>query len=165
MINMKEESVKESLLSYMSIDRGTSKLYENGLTGPAEGPKKVENEPKNDPDKNAENPDLTDIMGSHSSILFLTAPDASGIIKRGGNLGFIELTPSIVAKTGMEVDLEDFQWHCPAAEFEEYLKHTGRAYDKDSGDWTSESEEIGGIEEQERKISKYSDFLKVRFPK
>ena len=156
MTNMKKESVKESLLSYMYNGGKISKLYENGGTGPKEG---TGGEPINDPDKDAENPNLTDIMGSHSSILFLTAPDASGIIKRGGNLGFIELTPSIVAKTGMEVDLEDFQWHCPAAEFEEYLKHTGRAYDKDSGDWTSESEEIEEIEEKERKISKYSDFL------
>ena len=159
MTNMKKKSVKESLLSYMYNGGKISKLYElNGVTGgkPTEG---TDGEPINDPDKDAENPNLTDIMGSHSSILFLTAPDASGIIKRGGNLGFIELTPSVVAKTGMEVDLEDYQWHCPAAEFEEYLKHTGRAYDKDSGDWTSESEEIEEIEEKERKISKYSDFL------
>ena len=158
MTNMKKESVKESLLSYMYNGRKISKLYENGGTGgkPKAG---TGAEPINDPDKNAENPDLSDIMGSHNSILFLTAPDKTGIIKRGGNLGFIELTPSMVAKSGMEIDLEDFQWYCPAAEFEEYLKHTGRKYDKDSGDWTSESEEIEETEEKERKISTYSDFL------
>ena len=159
MINMEKKSVKESLLSYMYNGRGTSKLYEkNGPTGPAEGPKKVENEPENDPDKNAENPNLTDIMGSHSSILFLTAPDKSGIIKSGGNLGFIELTPDIVKNSGKEIDLEDFQWYCPANEFDEYLKATGRKYNKNSGDWTSESEEAEG-EKKERKISTYSDFL------
>ena len=158
MINMKKQLVKESLLSYMYNGRKISKLYEDGPTGPV-GPKadplKPEEE-KNDPDKNAENPNLTDIMGSHNSLLFLTAPDKTGIIKRGGNLGFIELTPDIVKKSGMEIDLEDFQWYCPAEEFEEYLKSTGRKYNKSSGDWTSESEET---EEKERKISTYSDFL------
>jgi hypothetical protein len=155
---MKKESVKESLLSYMYNGRKISKLYENGGTGP-KGPKEEPAEPINDPDKDAENPDATDIMGSHNSILFLTSPDKSGIIKRGGNLGFIELTPDIVKKSGMEIDLEDFQWYCPATEFEEYLKHTGRKYDKGSGDWTSESEETEETEEKERKISTYSDFL------
>ena len=121
MINMKKQSVKESLLSYMYNGGKISKLYENGGTGP-KGPKEDPAEEKNDPDKNAENPDLTDIMGSHSSILFLTAPDKTGIIKRGGNLGFIELTPDIIKDSGMEVDLEDFQWYCPANEFEEYLR-------------------------------------------
>jgi hypothetical protein len=152
---MKKESVKESLLSHMYNGSKISKLYENGGTGP-KGPKEEPAEPINDPDKDAENPDLTDIMGSHSSILFLTAPDKTGIIKRGGNLGFIELTPDIVKKSGMEIDLEDFQWYCPAEEFEAYLKSTGRKYNKNSGDWTSESEET---EEKERKISTYSDFL------
>jgi hypothetical protein len=155
---MKKQLVKESLLSYMYNDRKISKLYEDGGTGP-KGPKEDPLEPaeeKNDPDKDAENPDLTDITGSHSSILFLTAPDKTGIIKRGGNLGFIELTPDIIKESGMEIDLEDFQWYCPATEFEEYLKNTGRKYDKSSGDWTSESEET---EEKERKISTYSDFL------
>ena len=158
MINMKKQLVKESLLSYMYNGRKISKLYENGGTGekgPKADPLKPEEE-KNDPDKNAENPNLTDIMGSHNSLLFLTAPDKTGIIKRGGNLGFIELTPDIVKKSGMEIDLEDFQWYCPAEEFEEYLKSTGRKYNKSSGDWTSESEET---EEKERKISTYSDFL------
>ena len=158
MINMKKQLVKESLLSYMYNGRKISKLYENGGTGekgPKADPLKPEEE-KNDPDKNAENPNLTDIMGSHNSLLFLTAPDKTGIIKRGGNLGFIELTPDIVKKSGMEIDLEDFQWYCPAKEFEEYLKSTGRKYNKSSGDWTSESEET---EEKERKISTYSDFL------
>jgi hypothetical protein len=158
---MKKESVKESLLSYMYNGRKISKLYEeNGTTGP-KGPKSPikSEEEKNDPDKNAENPDSTDIMGSHNSILFLTSPDKSGIIKRGGNLGFIELTPEIVKSSGMEIDLEDYQWHCPAPEFEAYLKHTGRKYNKNSGDWTSESEETEETEEKERKISKYSDFL------
>lgn len=155
MISMKKESVKESLLSHMYNGSKISKLYENGGTGP-KGPKEEPAEPINDPDKDAENPDLTDIMGSHSSILFLTAPDKTGIIKRGGNLGFIELTPDIVKKSGMEIDLEDFQWYCPAEEFEAYLKSTGRKYNKNSGDWTSESEET---EEKERKISTYSDFL------
>jgi len=151
MINMEKKSVKESLLSYMYNGIGISKLYEEDEPkGPAE-------EPKNDPDKNAENPDLTDIMGSHNSILFLTAPDKSGIIRRGGNLGFIELTPDIVKKSGQEIDLEDFQWYCPANEFEAYLKSTGRKYNKNSGDWTSESEETE--EKKERKISTYSDFL------
>ena len=161
MINMKKQSAKESLLSYMYNGGKISKLYEEngkGETGP-KGPKEDPAEEKNDPDKNAENPDLTDIMGSHSSILFLTAPDKTGIIKRGGNLGFIELTPDIIKDSGMEVDLEDFQWYCPANEFEEYLKHTGRKYDKGSGDWTSESEETEETEEKERKISTYSDFL------
>jgi hypothetical protein len=152
---MEKKSVKESLLSYMYNGIGISKLYEEDEPkGPAEGPKKVEN----DPDKNAENPDLTDIMGSHNSILFLTAPDKSGIIKRGGNLGFIELTPDIVEKSGLDVDLEDFQWYCPANEFEAYLKKTGRKYNKNSGEWTSESEETEE-EKKERKISTYSDFL------
>ena len=162
MINMEKKSVKESLLSYMYNGRGISKLYEEtGLTG-SKGPAEDPTEGKNDPDKNAENPDATDIMGSHNSILFLTSPDKSGIIKRGGNLGFIELTPDIVEKSGMAIDLEDFQWYCPANEFEEYLKHTGRKYDKGSGDWTSESGETGETgetEEKERKISTYSDFL------
>ena len=115
MINMKKQLVKESLLSYMYNGRKISKLYENGGTGekgPKADPLKPEEE-KNDPDKNAENPNLTDIMGSHNSLLFLTAPDKTGIIKRGGNLGFIELTPDIVKKSGMEIDLEDFQWYCP----------------------------------------------------
>jgi hypothetical protein len=158
---MKKESVKESLLSYMYKGGKISKLYENGGTG-EKGPKADPLEPvepaeeKNDPDKNAENPELTDIMGSHNSILFLTAPDKTGIIKRGGNMGFIELTPDIVKESGMEIDLEDFQWYCPAEEFEAYLKSTGRKYNKNSGDWTSESEET---KEKERKISTYSDFL------
>ena len=159
MIDMKKETAKGSLLSYMYNGIGISKLYEEGPTGPSEGPKKVE--PVNDPDKDAENPDLTDIMGSHNSILFLTAPDKSGIIKRGGNLGFIELTPDIVKKYGLEIDLEDFQWYCPADEFEKYLDKTGRKYNKNSGEWTSESEETEEEKEEkkERKISTYSDFL------
>jgi len=156
---MKKQSVKESLLSYMSSGSKIVKLYEDdGPTGPA-GPAE-DSKPKevNDPDKDAENPDFTDIMGTHNSILFLTAPDKTGIIKRGGNLGFIELTPSVVEKSGMDVDLEDFQWYCPASEFEEYLKKTGRAYNKNTGDWTSESE-VDTEVKKERKISTYSDFL------
>lgn len=161
MINMKKESVKESLLSYMSTDSGVSKLYElNGLTGPAEGPKKVENEPVNDPDKNAENPDVTGLMEEHTSMVFLTSPDSTGIIKPGGNLGFIELTPSMIEKEGLPVDLEDFQWYCSTDDFNAYLNKTGRAYNKNSGDWTSESEEEDIEEEKkERRISTYSDFL------
>jgi len=159
MTNMKKESVKELILSYLSGSVESSEIFEkngeDGATGPKD-PKEEPAEPINDPDKNAENPDLSDIMGSHSSILFLTAPDKTGIIKRGGNLGFIELTPDIVKKSGMEIDLEDFQWYCPAEEFEAYLKSTGRKYNKNSGDWTSESEKT---EEKERKISTYSDFL------
>ena len=159
MINMKKQSVKESLLSYMYNGGRISKLYEEngeGGTGP-KGPVKP-GEEKNDPDKNAENPDTSDIMGTHNSMLFLTSPNKSGIIKRGGNLGFIELTPDIIKDSGKAIDLEDFQWYCPPAEFEAYLKKTGRKYDKGSGDWTSESEETEE-EEKERKISTYSDFL------
>jgi hypothetical protein len=156
---MEKQSVKEALLSYMASDRGVSKLNEEtGQTGPAGPAKDSSAKEVNDPDKNAENPDLTDLMGTHNSILFLSAPDKTGIIKRGGNLGFIELTPSIVAKSGLEVDLEDFQWYCPANEFEEYLKKTGRAYNKNTGEWTSESQEFEE-ETKIRKISTYSDFL------
>jgi hypothetical protein len=155
---MKKKSVRESLLSYMYSGGKTFKLYESGPTGPA-GPKQAPVE-KDDPDKNAENPDLTELMGTHNSILFLSAPDSSGIIKRGGNLGFIELTPSIIEKEGEEIDLEDFQWYCPSNEFESYLSKTGRAYNKNTGDWTSESEE--SERQKERKISSYSEFLREK---
>jgi len=162
MIDMKKESAKGSLLSYMYNGIGISKLYEeNGPTGPSEGPKKVENEPKNDPDKDAKNPDVTELMGEHSSIVFLTSPDSDGIIKPGGNLGFIELTPSMVEKEGLPVDLEDFQWYCSTDDFNAYLNKTGRAYNKNSGDWTSESEDSEEIK-KERKISSYFNFLNER---
>ena len=155
---MKKESTKDLLLSYLK----ESEIYENdkikvageksdqGPSGPAS--------PVNDPDKDADNPDSTDLFADHNSILFLTAPDESGIIKRGGNLGFLELTPSIIEE-GEPIDLEDFQWWCNSDEFEKYLEKTGRSYNKDTGDWTSESEESEEEEIKSRKISSYSDFI------
>lgn len=141
---MENKSVKEILLSYFS---SSGKIFEqNGATGPD----------KNDPDKDAKNPDLDSLLyGDHRSILFLTSPDKNGIIKRGGNMGFLELNSESIGNS-QEVDLEDFQWYCRADQFEEYLKVTGRSYNKETGDWTSESEEA---ESDSRKILKYSDFL------
>ena len=164
---MENQSVKESILSYLSGSVESSEIFEkngeDGATGPnakvgveADGTKKE----VDDPDANAKNPDITALMSegfaSHNSILFLTAPDESGIIKTGGNMGWIELNEKIVKGSGLEIDLEDFQWVCPTEEFNSYLSKTGRAYSKDSDEWTSEGEKNY---EKERKISTYSNFL------
>lgn len=160
---MGKKSIKESILSYISPGGNFLKLNEEGPTGPA-GPAEEPKKQENDPDKDAKNPDVTDFMGEHRSIIFLTAPDSDGIIRRGGNLGFIELTPSIVEKEGLEIDLEDFQWYSSTDDFNAYLDKTGRAYNKNTGDWTSESEDLEDLEEikKERKISSYFDFLNER---
>jgi hypothetical protein len=160
---MKNQSIKESILDYLS---GSSKIFEkNGPTGPSPKTKvavEADDTKKrvDDPDVDAKNPDVADLMSegfaSHNSILFLTSPDEKGIIKRGGNMGWIELNEEIVKGSGKEIDLEDFQWICPTDEFNAYLSKTGRAYSKDSDEWTSEAEKNY---EKERKISTYSNFL------
>jgi hypothetical protein len=149
---MKEKSAKDLLVSYISQQDKIFEEINPGIDVSGTPKKEI-----NDPDKNAENPDLSDLMGSHNSILFLTSPDSSGIIKRGGNLGFLELTEDAIQK-GAEIDLEDFQWWCDTDDFNKYLDKTGREYKKSTGEWTSENEEIDENKSQ-RNISSYSDFI------
>jgi len=163
MIRMERNSVKESILSYLS---DFNPLMEKGPTGPDGNSKETQlkseepSAPKqvNDPDKNAANPEVEDLAGysEYQSLLFLVSRNENGIISKGENIGWIEIDKKTIEEDGLPVDLEDFQWWCPAPEFEKYLDQTGRSYNQDSGEWTSESEEELS---KKRKINSYSDFL------
>jgi hypothetical protein len=157
---MEDKSIKEYLIECLFPDEVVGINEKNGEnlkgSGGGTGPSAPAN-PVNDPDKNAENPDPSDLFINHRSVLFLTASNDDGIIKRGEGMGFLELNEEAIEQ-GLEVDLEDFQWWCLASEFEKYLEETGRKYNSSSGEWTSESEEPYETE-RERKISSYSDFL------
>lgn len=165
--------IKEQIISSIF----GSPIFEEGPTGgnqtssdssgnqkKSEEPSAAPAAPVNDPDKDAANPEIEDLASQgyaeYESLLFLVSKDDSGIVKKGENLGFIELTRDTLEKQGKEVDLEDFQWWCPADEFEAYLNSTGRKYNKSSGEWTSEGEEFEESEiPKNRKIRSYSDFL------
>ena len=123
-----KNTIKESILSYFNLGNN---LYEDG---PVEG----KDDPEvNDPDINAENPNpsRSDLYKERNSFLFLTSNSSDGIIRRGDQMGWIEITKDSM-EGGTEIDLEDFQWICPTKEFQKYLKKTGRGYDQKSGEWS-----------------------------
>ena len=82
MIDMKKESIKESIISFFSpLGNQYDKLYEEtGSTGGTSGNTNVDGPVKDDPDKNAEAPNLDGLFSNQNSVLFLTSPDKSGTI-------------------------------------------------------------------------------------
>jgi hypothetical protein len=154
--NMKK-TIKESILTYFELD---DRIYEYS---PVEG----KDDPEvNDPDKDAENPNLEGLYKSKNTLLFLTSNNSDGIIKKGDQMGWIEITKDSM-ENGLEVDLEDFQWVCPTEEFKKYLNKTGRQYSKKTGKWSVKDKqeniwkatEEPLIDESSRKISSFENFI------
>ena len=159
---MKKNNTKELLISILESQNSGLLLEDEGATGDNKPVKPVAgNQEVDDPDKNVANPNADVITeenyGSRNSLLFLTSPNPSGIIKSGENMGWVELTKENISKNGIDIDLVDFQWICPTDQFNDYLKNTGRYYDEDTGEWAVREEEE--YEDKTRKINSYDDFI------